>query len=387
MMARNAVLASALSSITIGVALCDASPEVSILYVNPAFARITGYEPPEVIGTPLRFLQAKGTPPDQAERLERALVQRRAANLMLRSQRKDGKPFWNDMHVNPIVDPAGEIAHIVAFITDASPRIRAEENLREAKRQAEIANRAKSDFLANVSHELRTPLNAIIGFSEIIKMQMFGQLSQPLYGEYARDIHTSGQHLLSIINDILDLSKIEAGRFELHPDAVSVAELFEDCARLVQERAHSAGLKLVRVIEPDIALLWADKRAVKQILINLLGNAIKFTPQGGQVTLAAKAAPDSMIELSVADTGIGIPPEHLATALAAFGQVDNPTTRAQQGTGLGLPIVKSLVELHGGRFGIESEVGHGTRVSALLPSMIDPLKEPLPEKDAVPAAE
>jgi PAS domain S-box-containing protein len=387
MMARNAVLASALSSITIGVALCDASPEVSILYVNPAFARITGHEVQEVIGAPLRFLQAKGTPADQAERLERALVQRRAANLMLRSQRKDGKPFWNDMHVNPIVDPAGEIAHIVAFITDASPRIRAEENLREAKRQAEIANRAKSDFLANVSHELRTPLNAIIGFSEIIKMQMFGQLSQPLYGEYARDIHTSGQHLLSIINDILDLSKIEAGRFELHPDAVSVAELFEDCARLVQERAHSAGLKLVRVIEPDIALLWADKRAVKQILINLLGNAIKFTPQGGQVTLAAKAAPDSMIELSVADTGIGIPPEHLATALAAFGQVDNPTTRAQQGTGLGLPIVKSLVELHGGRFGIESEVGHGTRVSALLPSMIDPLKEPLPEKDAVPAAE
>ena len=385
--ARNAVLASALSSITIGVALCDASPEVSILYVNPAFARITGHEAQEVIGAPLRFLQAKGTPPDQAERLERALVQRRAANLMLRSQRKDGKPFWNDIHVNPIVDASGEIAHIVAFITDASPRIRAEENLREAKRQAEIANRAKSDFLANVSHELRTPLNAIIGFSEIIKMQMFGQIGQPLYGEYARDIHSSGQHLLSIINDILDLSKIEAGRFELHPDAVSVAELFEDCARLVQERAHSAGLKLVRMIDPEIGLLWADKRAVKQILINLLGNAIKFTPQGGQVTLAAKAAPDGMIELSVADTGIGIPPEHLATALAAFGQVDNPMTRAQQGTGLGLPIVKSLVELHGGRFAIDSEVGHGTRVSAALPSMIDPLKEPLPAKDAIPAAE
>ncbi len=387
LMARNAVLASALSSITIGVALCDASPEVSILYVNPAFARITGYEAQEVIGAPLRFLQTKGTPADQAERLERALVQRRAANLMLRSQRKDGKPFWNDMHVNPIVDPSGEIAHIVAFITDASPRIRTEENLREAKRQAEIANRAKSDFLANVSHELRTPLNAIIGFSEIIKMQMFGQIGQPLYGEYARDIHSSGQHLLSIINDILDLSKIEAGRFELHPDAVSVADLFEDCARLVQERAHSAGLKLVRGIDPEIGLLWADKRAVKQILINLLGNAIKFTPQGGQVTLAAKPAPDGMIELSVADTGIGIPPEHLATALAAFGQVDNPMTRALQGTGLGLPIVKSLVELHGGRFAIESEVGHGTRVSALLPSMVDPLKEPLPEKDAVPAAE
>jgi PAS domain S-box-containing protein len=377
LVARNAVLASALSSITIGVALCEATPEVSILYVNPAFARITGYEAAEVIGAPLRFLQAKGTPPDQSERLERALVQRRAANLLLRSQRKDGKPFWNDMHVNPILDPSGEITHIVAFITDASPRIRGEENLREAKRQAEIANRAKSDFLANVSHELRTPLNAIIGFSEIIKMQMFGPIGQPLYGEYARDIHGSGQHLLSIINDILDLSKIEAGRFELHPEPVAVPELFEDCARLVQERAHSAGLKLVRNIDPGIALLWADKRAAKQILINLLGNAIKFTPQGGQVTLTAKPAPDHMIELSVADTGIGIPPEHLATALAAFGQVDSPMSRAQQGTGLGLPIVKALVELHGGRFAIESEVGKGTKVSALLPSMIDPLQEPL----------
>ena len=387
LVARNAVLASALSSITIGVALCDATPDVSILYVNPAFARITGYEPQEVIGAPLRFLQAKGTPPDQSERLERALVQRRAANLLLRSQRKDGKPFWNDMHVNPIVEQSGEIAHIVAFITDASPRIRAEENLREAKRQAEIANRAKSDFLANVSHELRTPLNAIIGFSEIIKMQMFGAIGQPLYGEYARDIHGSGQHLLSIINDILDLSKIEAGRFELHPEPVSVTELFEDCARLVHERAHSAGLKLVRSIDPHTSLLWADKRAAKQILINLMGNAIKFTPQGGQVTLAAKPAADHMIELSVADTGIGIPPEHLATALAAFGQVDNPMTRAQQGTGLGLPIVKSLVELHGGRFAITSEIGKGTRVSALLPSMIDPLKEPLAAaKDAVTAA-
>jgi PAS domain S-box-containing protein len=370
MAARNAVLASALSSITIGVALCDATtPEVNILYVNPAFARITGYEPQEVIGAPLRFLNGKGTPADQGEKLERALVQRRAANLLLKSQRKDGKPYWNDMHVNPIVEPTGEIAHIVAFITDASPRIRGEENLREAKHQAEIANRAKSDFLANVSHELRTPLNAIIGFSEIIKMQMFGTIGQPLYAEYARDIHSSGQHLLAIINDILDLSKIEAGRFQLHPEAVSVAELFEDCARLVGERANAAGLKLIREIDPATPMLFADKRAAKQILINLLGNAIKFTPQGGEVRLAAKSGEDGLVELSVADTGIGIPPEHIATALAAFGQVDNPLSRAQQGTGLGLPIVKSLVELHGGRFALESEVGKGTRVIAQLPAL------------------
>jgi len=368
--ARNAVLASALSSITIGVALCDATtPEAAILYVNPAFGRITGYETQEVIGQPLRFLQARGTPPDQVERLERALIQRRAANLLLRSQRKDGKPFWNDMHVNPILEDGGHVAHFVAFITDASPRIRAEENLREAKHQAEIANRAKSDFLANVSHELRTPLNAIIGFSEIMLMQMFGAMGHKQYAAYADDIHKSGQHLLSIINDILDLSKIEAGRYQLHVGPVDLDETFEDCARLVRERAENAGLQVVRQIDPATPHLLADKRAVKQILINLLSNAIKFTPQGGEVTLAAKPAGTAgWVSLSVADTGIGIPPEQIDNALSAFGQVDNPFTRSQEGTGLGLPIVKSLVELHSGQFAIESAVGKGTTVTMVLPA-------------------
>jgi PAS domain S-box-containing protein len=373
--ARNAVLASALSSITIGVALCDATtPEASILYVNPAFGRITGYEVQEVIGQPLRFLQGRGTPPDQVERLERALIQRRAANLLLRSQRKDGKPFWNDMHVNPILEDGGHVAHFVAFITDASPRIRSEENLREAKHQAEIANRAKSDFLANVSHELRTPLNAIIGFSEIMQMQMFGAIGHKQYAAYADDIHSSGQHLLSIINDILDLSKIEAGRYQLHAEPVDVEETFEDCARLVRERAENAGLRITRQIDPATPRLLADRRAVKQILINLLSNAIKFTPQGGEVTLAAKPAgaasgsTGSWVALSVSDTGIGIPPEQIDHAMTAFGQVDNPFTRTQEGTGLGLPIVKSLVELHGGQFAIESAVGKGTKVTMVLPA-------------------
>jgi len=368
--ARNAVLASALSSITIGVALCDATtPDATIVYVNPAFGRITGYETQEVIGQPLRFLQSRHTPADQVEKLERALIQRRAANLLLRSQRKDGKPFWNDMHVNPILEDGGHVAHFVAFITDASPRIRAEENLREAKHQAEIANRAKSDFLANVSHELRTPLNAIIGFSEIMQMQMFGAIGHTQYAAYADDIHSSGKHLLSIINDILDLSKIEAGRFQLHIDAVHVEETFEDCARLVRERAENAGLKVMRQIDPATPRLLADKRAIKQILINLLSNAIKFTPQGGEVTMTARpAATPGWVALSVADTGIGIPPEQIDNALSAFGQVDNPFTRSQEGTGLGLPIVKSLVELHGGQFAIESAVGKGTKITMTMPA-------------------
>jgi PAS domain S-box-containing protein len=367
--ARNAVLASALSSITIGVALSDATtPDATILYVNPAFGRITGYETQEVIGQPLRFLQGRGTPPDQIERLERALIQRRAANLLLRSQRKDGKPFWNDMHVNPILEDGGHVAHFVAFITDASPRIRSEENLREAKHQAEIANRAKSDFLANVSHELRTPLNAIIGFSEIMQMQMFGAIGHKQYAAYADDIHKSGQHLLSIINDILDLSKIEAGRYQLHVEPVDLDDTFEDCARLVRERAENAGLQVLRHIDPATPRLVADKRAVKQILINLLSNAIKFTPQGGEVSLAAQPAGAGWVSLSVSDTGIGIPPEQIDNALSAFGQVDNPFTRSQEGTGLGLPIVKSLVELHGGQFQIESAVGKGTKITMTMPA-------------------
>jgi PAS domain S-box-containing protein len=374
--ARNAVLASALSSITIGVALCDATaPEAIILYVNPAFARITGYETHEVIGRPLRFLQGRGTPPDQVERLERALIQRRAANLLLRSQRKDGKPFWNDMHINPILEDGGHVAHFVAFITDASPRIRAEENLREAKHTAEIANRAKSDFLANVSHELRTPLNAIIGFSEIMQMQMFGPMGHRQYATYAEDIHLSGKHLLSIINDILDLSKIEAGRFQLHIEPVDLEDTFEDCARLVRERAENAGLQVLREIDPATPRLLADRRAVKQILINLLSNAIKFTPQGGTVTLAARPGAAGWVALSVADTGIGIPPEQIDNALSAFGQVDNPFTRSQEGTGLGLPIVKSLVELHGGQFGIESAVGKGTKITMTMPAQKEAAQE------------
>jgi PAS domain S-box-containing protein len=382
--ARNAVLASALSSITIGVALCDATtPEATILYVNPTFGRITGYETQEVIGQPLRFLQGRATPADQLEKLERALIQRRAANLLLRSQRKDGKPFWNDMHVNPILEDGGHVAHFVAFITDASPRIRAEENLREAKHQAEIANRAKSDFLANVSHELRTPLNAIIGFSEIMQMQMFGAIGHKQYAAYADDIHSSGKHLLSIINDILDLSKIEAGRYQLHVDVVDVEETFEDCARLVRERAENAGLQIARQIDPTTPRLLADKRAVKQILINLLSNAIKFTPQGGEVMMAARpAGAPGWVALSVADTGIGIPPEQIDNALSAFGQVDNPFTRSQEGTGLGLPIVKSLVELHGGQFAIESAVGKGTKVTMVLPAQKADMHAPKSEIQA-----
>jgi signal transduction histidine kinase len=252
-------------------------------------------------------------------------------------------------------------------VQDATNRIRTEENLREAKDQAEVANRAKSEFLANVSHELRTPLNAILGFSEIMQLEMFGPLGAPQYQDYAKDVHDSGALLLDIINDILDLSKIEAGRMELFPEAVEAHDVFEACLRLVIGRAQANGVTLQSDLPPDLPKIRVDPRAVRQMLTNLLTNAVKFTPKGGRVTLSARADADQ-VELRVADTGIGIAAKDIAKVLEPFGQADNPHSRRQQGTGLGLPIVKALVEQSGGSFRLDSRLDAGTTITLRLPA-------------------
>jgi two-component system cell cycle sensor histidine kinase PleC len=233
------------------------------------------------------------------------------------------------------------------------------------KTRAEAANRAKSEFLANMSHELRTPLNAINGFSEIMVGEMYGPLGDRRYQEYARDILGSGQHLLALINDILDMAKIEAGKLNLHFEAVSIEEVAEDAMRLVRNRAESAGLTLAAEL-PALPEIQADYRAVKQILLNLLSNAVKFTPRGGRIVLRAEASADS-VKLVVRDTGIGISRENLERLARPFEQVENQHSKTQQGTGLGLALTKSLIEMHDGRLHIDSEPGAGTTASVVLP--------------------
>lgn len=243
---------------------------------------------------------------------------------------------------------------------------RNEAELMIAKEQAELASRAKSQFLALMSHELRTPLNAILGFAEVIRDQVFGSTGDPRYADYAADIHSSGEHLLSVINDILDLSKIEAGRMELSREKINIAYAVNTTLRLMDGRAKEAGIHLEADIAPDLPALFADARAFRQMLFNLLSNAVKFTPAGGRVTVSARLVNGTVV-LSVADTGIGIAKEDMSAVLQPFGQVGDVLDRRDQGTGLGVPIVKSLIELHGGWFNIESELGVGTVIHLHFP--------------------
>jgi signal transduction histidine kinase len=250
---------------------------------------------------------------------------------------------------------------------EIAERKQAESALLEAKEEAERANRAKSEFLTVISHELRSPLNAIMGFAEIIKNQMFGPAGKPQYVEYAADIHSSGQHLLGLINDILDMSKIEAGKLTLDEGEIEVLEIVDSTRRLVRERMTQNGLTLSVDLKDDLPPLYADRGAVQQILLNLLTNSINYTPEGGRISVGAAVRDDGGVSLSVVDTGIGIAAVDIPTVLAPFGQVKNVSTRDTVGTGLGIPIVKSLIELHGGTLTIESEVGKGTTVFLRFP--------------------
>lgn len=262
---------------------------------------------------------------------------------------------------------------ILMSMSDITDRKRAEQALERAKEAAEEANRIKSLFLAKMSHELRTPLNAILAFSEVIKDQLFGERAAAKYVEYATDIHTSGHLLLELIDDLLDLSKIEAGEYEMHDDVLFLRELVLEIVRVIEPLAIAKRLSLVVDMADDLPQLRADKRAIRQMAFNLLSNAVKFTCEGGTITVHAFVRAENPIGLSISveDTGIGLAPGDVAKALTPYGQIDGHFgfihRGSGKGTGLGLPIAQSLIELHGGRLAINSRVGSGTTVTLSFP--------------------
>ncbi|MGV8996345.1 MAG: ATP-binding protein [Parvibaculaceae bacterium] len=241
------------------------------------------------------------------------------------------------------------------------------EELERQRRRAEAASESKTQFLASMSHELRTPLNAIIGFADLMRLQLLGPMSPPRYLEYAGDIHSSGVHLLSMINELLDMAKIEAGHFDLHEDEVDVAQVGEEVIRMLRQQIEISRVALRVETRAALPNIRADEQQVRRVLLNLLSNAIKFTPAGGRITLAARENEQGGLELRVIDTGIGIPEDKLEKVLEPFEQVENSFTRTRAGTGLGLPLTKAMVEVHGGSLVISSVLGEGTCVCVTLP--------------------
>ncbi|MGY5776679.1 sensor histidine kinase [Rhizobium sp. LEGMi135b] len=238
----------------------------------------------------------------------------------------------------------------------------------EARRRAEEANLAKSRFLASMSHELRTPLNAILGFSEVMSAEVMGPLNNPTYREYTTDIHRSGQHLLNLINEILDLSRIEAGKYELNEEAISLLDIAEDCIGMVQLRARAKNISISSQFEAQLPFVWADEKSMRQVILNLLSNAVKFTPQGGEISVKVGWTAGGGEYVAIKDNGPGIPEEEIPIVLSAFGQGSIAIKSAEQGTGLGLPIVQAILAKHDGQFMLKSKLREGTEVIAILPA-------------------
>ncbi len=367
--ASEARLARILEIVPEGVVAVDEMHRIRLF--NQGAEHIFGYTAEEILGQSIDILiptrsrarhktliEDFGRAPEHS----RTISQRRE----IAGLRRDGTEFPAEASVSKLKSD-GEWIYTV-LLRDVTERKQIERVIVVAKEQAELASRAKSEFLANMSHELRTPLNAILGFSEIIRDRALGD-DEDKYNQYAADIHTSGDHLLQIINDILDLAKIEAGQTELDEDRVDVADIVLSCLRLVEERARDAGVELSTDIATALPALRADTRKLKQILINLLSNAVKFTPEGGSVVVHARLDSAGELELTVRDTGIGISSADIPRALAPFNQIDRGTlNRRHEGTGLGLPLVRSLCELHGGTFSLDSEVNVGTAATVRFPA-------------------
>jgi PAS domain S-box-containing protein len=338
------------------------------LYVSPAVREVLGYAPEELVGTSLFELPFVLDREVIADAVASFRGGEERATVVTRVQHKAGAIVWLESSLRLVRDPAsGKPCEVVAVSRDVSARVALQEALARAKELAEAASRAKSEFLANMSHELRTPLNAIMGFGDLIEHELMGPVGNARYVEYAHDIVESGRHLLALISDILDLAKVDAGRLAVSEDLVELRHVADECVTMLSERARAGGIRVDVAIARELGAVRGDERRLKQILINLLTNSIKFTPAGGRVAVAAARDERGGLALAVSDTGIGIAPQDIPRVLEPFVQVDGPLNRRTEGTGLGLPLTKRLVEIHGGTLEIASEPGRGTTVTVRLP--------------------
>ena len=347
----------------------ETDPQNRIVFLSERFFAVSGAAAQATLGQAAGdFVSAHAADP-AALRNATVFTERRSfRNLHLRFTRSDGTIGYWSLAGRPRQDPDGNFLGYRGIGADISAAVNDALALRDAKNAAEAGNRAKSEFVANMSHELRTPLNAILGFSEIIKDRLFGPDATERYFDYTGDIHASAKHLLAIIDDILDLSKIEAGRNLLEESVVSVTEITQAARLLLRDRFEKAGLTLLVEVPEPAPQLCVDPRKFKQALLNLLTNALKFTPRGGTVTLAASFDAEGRFGFLVRDTGIGIAADNIDLVLSPFGQVASVLSRDHQGTGLGLPLARSLIELHGGQLSLTSELGVGTAMTLWLPA-------------------
>jgi len=343
----------------------------NVQHFNRSAERMFGYDSSDMVGKSLdrllphhvrgkhvQYVEEFATSPDDFR-----LMNNRAE---ISGVRRDGSSFPATASLSKIMVGGEQI--FVAMVTDITERKQVEEAIIASKEEAEMANRAKSEFLANMSHELRTPLNAILGFSHMLKHEMFGPHSDPRYADYATAVNVSGTHLLQIINDILDISKIEAGEAIVQDTPVDVQQCVLGCISMTAVRTREANVTVSLDTSESLPHLRADERHVKQIVLNLLSNAIKFTPTGGRIAVSAHLNSKSCIQIDVIDTGIGIAPEDIEKVLRPFGQVAKSHQRTHEGSGLGLPISASLMKLHGGNLSISSVVEEGTTVSVIFPA-------------------
>ena len=336
--------------------------DTKILYANRATCEMLGVPAKDIKSFDLMSVMSGDQAVTNVDSLTKILRAQEPVELAIKAA--DDRELWVNVTTSAM-RYKGAPAILIALHDITHRQIEANE-LREARDFADAANRSKTEFLANMSHELRTPLNAIIGFSEALEREIYGPLGTDRYKEYAQDINSSGIHLLNIINDILDLSKIEAGRFELVEEEVEMRYLIESVTRIVTPRAEQAGVVLEQWVYDDDLVVKCDERAIKQILINLLSNAVKFSPKKSAVKIHIEPT-ETALRIAVVDQGIGMAAEDIPRALEPFRQVDGALTRNYEGTGLGLPLARRLAELHNGTLTIESTPGEGTSVFVDLP--------------------